>query len=286
MRNFMILSDALGFIDENLCEPISQEDIARACFCSVSQLQKLFRYAFCFSVKEYIEKRRLTQAAKDIVNTNMTITDISAKYQYNSPEVFSRAFARIWNLNPSAFRKRQRNQGRTGQLPKRFSGLFPKITDFEYIGDSERGIIMSRKLDISEVYDVLKEQIGTYVLCFDIVGLLPINDISRGLGDKAILESLQRIESVADDNMLLFRIGSDEFALVTCLNEVGLVKELASKVIAKNGEVIHHKEFECPLSLRAGAFKMNSQILKYNELYSNMQEAINRTRDSGLEFLI
>ena len=32
------------------------------------------------------------------------------------------------------------------------------------------------------------------MICFDIVGLMPINDISREAGDLAILESLKRIE--------------------------------------------------------------------------------------------
>lgn len=45
------------------------------------------------------------------------------------------------------------------------------------------------------------------MICFDIVGLMPINDISREAGDLAILESLKRIEQVCTENMLQFRIG-------------------------------------------------------------------------------
>ena len=45
------------------------------------------------------------------------------------------------------------------------------------------------------------------MICFDIVGLMPINDISREVGDLAIMESLKRIEQVCTENMLQFRIG-------------------------------------------------------------------------------
>lgn len=275
VRNFMTLADALNFIDAHLCDPISQEDIANACYCSLSSLQKLFRYAFHFSIKEYVEKRRLTCAARDVTGGEMRIADISLKYQYNSPEVFSRAFARLWGTKPSAFRKQWR-----------FSGLFPKIVDFDYIGDQERGIIMRRKVDISEVYDVLKELQGTYVLCFDIVGLVPINAISHELGDQAILETARRIEGTADENMLLFRIGGDEFALVTGLRDPEQVRVLAEAVLSANGEEIQHKGRACPLALRVGAMRMTNPNLKYCDLYAKLQGTIDKARADGLEFLI
>ncbi len=275
MRNFMILSDALCFIEENICEVITQEDIAKACYCSVSSLQKLFRYAIHFTVKEYIDKRRLTCAARDIAKSELSITDIAMKYQYNSPEVFSRAFARLWNVKPSTFRKK-----------RRFSGLFPRIVDFDYIGKDERGIIMRRKVDISEIYDVLKELTGTYVLCIDIVSMLAINKISHELGDKAILETAERLESISDDNMLIFRIGGDEFAVVTCLDDIEKVRVIAKDITAMNGKVVKVKEFESPLSLRVGAMRMSNTNIKYNELYSDMQQAINLARQNDASVFI
>ena len=57
----------------------------------------------------------------------------------------------------------------------------------------------------------------SYVVCFDINGLVAINDISTRAGDLAILEALTRVDSVATDDMLVLRIGGDEFALVTGL---------------------------------------------------------------------
>ena len=104
MKNFCIFADAINYIEGNLCSPIVQEDIAAACYCSHT------------SLKEYISKRRLTRSAEDIVRTDMTLTDIAMKYQYNSPEVFLRAFFRFWGVTPSKFKEHWRS-----------TGLFPRI---------------------------------------------------------------------------------------------------------------------------------------------------------------
>jgi AraC family transcriptional regulator len=84
----MILTESISYIEQNLCEPITRSDIAGHCYCSLSMLEKMFRYALHLSIKEYITKRRMTQAAKDIVRSDISITDIAMKYQFNSAEVF------------------------------------------------------------------------------------------------------------------------------------------------------------------------------------------------------
>jgi AraC family transcriptional regulator len=88
VKNFMILTEAINFIEMNLCEPISRQDIAAHCYVSLSTLEKLFRYALNFGMKVYISRRRITQAAKDISKHNMSVTDAAMKYQFNSVEVF------------------------------------------------------------------------------------------------------------------------------------------------------------------------------------------------------
>lgn len=271
LKNFYILTNALNYIEENLCNPISQEEIAGECFCSLSSLQKMFRYAFNHSLKEYISKRRLTNAAKDIVNTEMTITEIAMKYQYNSPEVFTRAFAKLWATSPSKFKANWK-----------FTEIFPKII-IDYNGGNN---MSHKKVDISELYDVLKSKQNTYVLCFDIMELKPINDISYDAGDKAILECLRRIHEAAADDMLLFRIGGDEFALVTGLTKINEVEELAKKVLQRNGNTIKYNEQNIPISMRAGATKFIDKNLRYSQLFADLQNTINTTRDNGKEILI
>ena len=54
MNHFDILSKALTYIENNIGQQMDITDIARFSYCSVSSLQKLFRYTFDYSVKEYI----------------------------------------------------------------------------------------------------------------------------------------------------------------------------------------------------------------------------------------
>lgn len=269
MKNFYILVDALDVIEKNLCEPFTQEDVAKACFCSLSALQKLFRYALHLSIKEYVSKRRMTQAARDL-QCGLPVTEIAFKYQYNAPEVFTRAFARVWGTTPSAFK-----------TTWKFTGIFPKI-----IFNNEGGQFMSRKkVDVSELFEVLRSKIGTYVIFFDINRLSPINEISRDAGDKAIVESLRRIDETASDDMLLFRIGGDEFALVTGLAEEEAVKKLAARILNQNGTPIFHNGRYFPISVSAAATKLEKHM-RYSELFGNLQEAIVKSKNETNEVYI
>lgn len=260
MKKFMILTESIDFIERNLCEPITRKDISNHCYVALSTLEKLFRYALGTSIKSYISRRRMTQAAKDIANESSSITDIAMKYQYSSIEVFSRAFKRVWNVNPSEFTEKWR-----------FTGIFPKINYEFKEGDD---LYMARKrVDMSEAYDYFREHKGSYVLCFDIQNLIAVNDISKKAGDLAILETASRIEKSADDSMLLMRIGGDEFALITGLYDYEAVKDLSEKVMSKNGETINFDGKDLPLSLWCGITKI-PESLRYNEFFTDMHEAI------------
>lgn len=268
MKNFWLFVTALNFIEDNLTSPITQENIADACFCSLSSLQKLWKYCTHSTLKEYISKRRLTKCAEEIAQGKLKITDIAFKYQYNSPEVFTRAFTKLWGVSPSKFKTQWK-----------FTGIYPRIVPDE---NDMGGNYMGKKVDISKLYDELKSKAGTYVLCFDIVGLMPVNDnIGRAAGDKMILEALKRIDSAADDTMTVFRIGGDEFVIVTGYEDREKAEEVANKVICFNGNSFEHEGKQIPLSLRVGATKYSSKAFRYADLYKLLQDTIYTTRDEG-----
>ena len=265
MRNFMILTESINFIETNLCEPVSRKDIASHCYVSLSMLEKLFRYALGISIKEYISRRRMTQAARDISKNNMSVTDAAMKYQCNSVEVFSRMFKRVWHVNPSDFIK---NKGR-------FTGIFPKI-NYEY-REGEDLYMARKKVDISEAYDFLKNLKGSYVLCFDVQHLMSINNVAIKAGDLAILEMASRIDKAAGDDMLVIRIGGDEFALMTGLYEYDEAKKLSEEILSKNGEPIIYEGEELPLSLWCGITQI-PETLRYSEFFTDMHNAVSKSK--------
>ncbi len=265
MRNFYLLEAAVNYIEDRLCDSITVQDVADACCFSLSGMQKLFRYALHHGIKEYIGKRRLTMAARDLVSGNGTVMEIAMRYQYNSPEVFARAFKRMWDVQPSLFRETWR-----------FTGLFPRL-DYQY-HEGDDPIMARKRVDISQAYEMFKSLEGTYVVCFDIIGLMPMNELSSEAGDKAILETAKRIDTVADDDMLVMRIGGDEFALVTGKTDAGLAEQLMNNVLASNGHPIQWNGKEIPLSIRAGITQIHKDHLRYSELFNQMHHAIDLSR--------
>lgn len=265
MRNFFVLADAINFIEENICNQINSQLIADFCYVSLSSLQKLFRFALHRSIKEYINKRRISLAADDLLRTELTVTEIAYKYQFSSPETFCRAFRKVWNVSPSAYRRQWK-----------FSGIFPRI-NYQYV-EGEDQEMARKKVDIADAYDVFKSMTGTYVICFDIVNLTYINSISREAGDLAIVESAKRIDEAREDDMLMFRIGADEFALVTGLEDSRAAEGIADKALCRNGETIEYKDKKIELSLRAGYTKIADKPLRYSDFFTDMHQAIEESK--------
>ncbi len=146
------------------------------------------------------------------------------------------------------------------------------------------GVYMGRKVDISELYDELKAMGGdTFVLCFDIVKFDSVNkNYGRTAGDSVIREAFHRVDAAADNTMTAFRIGGDEFALITRLSDKEKVEETAQRVISLNGQPVDFEGQMIPLSLRVGAIPLSiSRSVRYSELFDRMQHAINETRDVG-----
>lgn len=265
MKNLCVLNDAINYIEDNLCGDLQQGDIAAHSYCSLSGLQKLFRYAFHISVGDYITRRRLTCCAKELVATDRSVLDIALDYGYSSPEGFTRAFTRMWGEPPASFRKK-----------RRFTGLFPKIESAENGGTDMSEVI--RKYDVTELYDFLAANRGTYLIAFDIKGLIPINNISTKAGDVAIRESLRRIEEAAGENMLLFRIGGDEFALATGTADEKEAEAIAAAVTSRNGEPFQWESHSIPLSLFSAKMKIADRSIRYSELFPEIYNALEEVK--------
>ncbi|MFY9505620.1 MAG: helix-turn-helix domain-containing protein [Caldicoprobacterales bacterium] len=270
MRNLSVLVTALEVIENNLRERFTVEDLAKECYVSVSCLQKLFGYVFGLSVGEYLLKRRLSAATYDLVNTKKSITNIALTYGYTSPEAFSRAFIKFWGVSPSSFRKEHR-----------FSELFPKV-EFS----SEKGgynMSVRRKVDITELYDELRKLSGTYVLCADICNLEQTNNTyGYAAGDLIIAEAARRIDSALSDNMLMFRIGRDEFVALTGYNSVIDAEVLARKITELNGNHVTYDGKEIPLSMRIGISKIPNGGLSYKEAFDKMHDTIDKVKQDNV----
>ena len=93
MSKLELLATALEYVEQHLQEDLHTEDVAAACFCSKSTLEKLFRQINHISVRDYMTRRRMTKAARTLVeHPEMGILEVAVAYGYSSNEAFTRAF--------------------------------------------------------------------------------------------------------------------------------------------------------------------------------------------------
>ena len=115
------IGEAITYIEKNLTEDLTVDDIAKHVCISPFYFQRGFAMLCGFTVAEYIRKRRLSLAGNDLIYSEQKIIDIALKYGYDSPDSFTKAFLRFHNVTPTAVRKE-------GALVKSFAPLKVKFS--------------------------------------------------------------------------------------------------------------------------------------------------------------
>jgi len=98
------MNAVLDYIEENLNGEIDDDRIALLYASPKGMFQRIFANITDMTLTEYIRKRRLTQAAVDMKNTDEKIIDVAVKYGYNSAVAFSSAFKNFHGITPSEAR--------------------------------------------------------------------------------------------------------------------------------------------------------------------------------------
>ncbi|NLK95187.1 MAG: AraC family transcriptional regulator [Clostridiales bacterium] len=99
------MNKAIDYIEENLGTKIDYDKLSRIAGCSQWYLQRMFMSITDVSISEYIRRRRLTLAAFELQNTDISVLDLALKYGYKSVDAFTRAFKAIHSVTPSKARK-------------------------------------------------------------------------------------------------------------------------------------------------------------------------------------
>ena len=99
------IQKAVDYIEEHITEDLDYGEIARQAACSPFYFQRIFALLCGLSLGEYIRNRRLTLAGSELSVRDVRVIDMALKYGYDSPESFSRAFARFHGFPPSEARR-------------------------------------------------------------------------------------------------------------------------------------------------------------------------------------
>ncbi len=99
------IQKAIDYIEDRLFEPILLQDVAEQAFFSPYHFYRLFQAMAGYSLKEYIRRRRLSEATEKLRTTEISILELAFMCQYESQEAFTRAFKKEFGRNPGDFRK-------------------------------------------------------------------------------------------------------------------------------------------------------------------------------------
>lgn len=95
----------IDYMENNILEKLTPNNIAEHFFLSVSTLNNLFKTVCNMTIMEYVRNRRLSLAGEELMNSNIHIIDLALKYGYETPEAFTKAFSRFHGFPPSFVRR-------------------------------------------------------------------------------------------------------------------------------------------------------------------------------------
>lgn len=94
-----------GYIDKNLKEEITAEDISKYCGITENYVRKIVKSVYGVNLTKLINKKRVELASHLLLTTNLSIKDIAWKVGIPDYNYFSRVFKSIKGVSPSRYRK-------------------------------------------------------------------------------------------------------------------------------------------------------------------------------------
>lgn len=98
------ISSCLQYVEDNLYEKISLDNIAIHCQISKYHLHRMFKALTGEPLMEYIQFRKLSSSISELKDTNRRIIDIAMDYGFDYEQSYIRAFRKKFGVTPLRFR--------------------------------------------------------------------------------------------------------------------------------------------------------------------------------------
>jgi AraC-like DNA-binding protein len=98
-------AEGFGFIEDRYSEGVSLRDVARAVSLSRGHLTTVVRRKTGRTVQEWIAERRLAEARRLLVETDLSVEEVGQRVGYGDPGYFVRSFRRAHGATPLGWRR-------------------------------------------------------------------------------------------------------------------------------------------------------------------------------------
>ena len=100
------LREAVGYIEANYDRNISVSELSERLFIDRSGVYRMFMEEFGVSPKRYILRYRLSRAAKQLRETDVSVTDAALNAGFFDRSHFNKAFRAFYGVTPTEFREK------------------------------------------------------------------------------------------------------------------------------------------------------------------------------------
>lgn len=107
VNNIKIMEEVVEYIETHLEDTLDLDCIARQVGYSKYHLHRMFVNLVGVTVHSYVQRRRLTEAARLLVFTDKSIMEIALFAGYKTQQSFTVGFKSLFKCSPQAFRRKR-----------------------------------------------------------------------------------------------------------------------------------------------------------------------------------
>ena len=110
-KSFEIINTIKSYICDNINCDISLESASKISGLSPGYMGKLFKNETGMNFPDYVNIQRLEKARQLLLNTSLSIAEITEKVGYGSPAYFIKRFKEVYGYTPSSYKKLHTSSG-------------------------------------------------------------------------------------------------------------------------------------------------------------------------------
>ncbi len=101
-----ITAECLAYIDSRCFEKLTLKEIAEHTFYNPAYLSRIFKEQCGVSLSEYIKEKRMQEAARLLIDSQLSNDEIMYQVGYSDKKQFYKNFKDIYQVTPAEFRKK------------------------------------------------------------------------------------------------------------------------------------------------------------------------------------